>query len=161
MAARTLRILLVATLILAPAVATHSQSPPPAVQRPPVSGTTRGAADPQFMQGKLKISQRIVDGLMTEDFSAIVAASNDLLKLTEEAAWRVRRDPTYVHYSDSLKKQTALLRQAAKRGSIGDATFAYVNLTVGCVACHNDVRGVYRLAPGPTSLQDNTGRVVR
>lgn len=142
-------------------VVAHSEMPPPAVQRPTVSGTTRGTADPQFMHGKLEISQRIVDGLMTEDFATIISASNDLLKLTEEAAWKVRRDPTYMHYSDSLKKQTALLRQAARRGSIGDATFAYVNLTVGCVACHNDVRGVYRLAPGPTTLQELDGPRVR
>lgn len=100
-----------------------------------------------FMRKKLDAVGKIVEGLSVEDFALIESGSNDLLKLSEQAAWKVRRDPLYMHYSHAFQNNVGELLNAAKRENLGDATFSYINLTVSCMACHKHTRNVIQTAP--------------
>ena len=112
-----------------------------------------------FMRKKLDAVGKIVEGLTVEDFSLIESGSSDLLKLSEQSAWKVRRDPLYMHYSHAFQNNVSELQNAAKRENLGDATFSYINLTVSCMACHKHTRNVIQTAPAQIGGQGS--RVIR
>jgi len=100
-----------------------------------------------FMRAKLDAVNQIVEGLSVEDHSLIAAGGEKLLTLSADAAFQVRRDPLYMHYSSTFQTTVNDLVNAAKKESLGDATINYINLTVSCVACHKHVRGTVQMAP--------------
>ena len=131
----------------AAAVALYSvadEPPPPPVERTIEAVTESGS---MFMREKLDVAHDIIDGLAFEDFGRIERGANKLLKMADEASWRVRRDPVYMHYSADFEANALRLREAAQKRSLGSATFAYMHLTVSCTACHQHVRGVVQVAP--------------
>lgn len=117
--------------------------PPPVAERPEHFATSGG----DFMHAKLEATHQIVDGLAFEDFDRITNGAEELLSLGDQASWKVRRDPLYMHYAADFESTALRLRDAARKHSIESATFAYVHLTVSCTACHNHVRNVVQLAP--------------
>ena len=101
----------------------------------------------QFMQRKLTTVHKVVEGLATEDFDLVRDGADEWLTLAESATWNVPRDPVYMHYSRDFENVVRRMRDAAERESLQEATFAYVHVTVSCMACHEHVRGVVRVAP--------------
>tara|TARA_R110002072_G_scaffold13481_2_gene56823 strand:+ start:15084 stop:15575 length:492 start_codon:yes stop_codon:yes gene_type:complete len=104
-------------------------------------------AGKSFMHAKLLAAHQVVDGLAYEDFTRIERGADELLRMTELASWKVRRDPVYMHYSSDFESTALRLRDAARARSTEKATFAYMHLTVSCTACHQHVRKVVRIAP--------------
>ncbi|MFT5092324.1 MAG: hypothetical protein ACI93T_001143 [Porticoccaceae bacterium] len=100
-----------------------------------------------FMHAKLQATHQVVDGLAFEDFARIERGADELLRMTELASWKLRRDPLYMHYSSDFESTALRLRDAARARSIEKATFAYMHLTVSCTACHQHVRNVVQIAP--------------
>lgn len=131
-------------LTLGGLVSFHSPAAEPPAENTPIS--TESERD-TFMHTKLEAAHQIVDGLAFEDFALIERGTETLLKVGEEASWKVRRDPAYMHYAADFQVTTERLRNAARRHSIEEATFAYVHLTVSCTACHQHVRNVVQVAP--------------
>lgn len=138
---------LCAVAVTAVLVSLHSVSAekhPPKAERSMDSGPRTAAS---FMHAKLKATHRIIDGLAFEDFSSIKDGADELLRMTELASWKVRRDPVYMHYSADFERTATRLRDAARAQSIEKATFAYMHLTVSCTTCHQHVRNVVHVAP--------------
>lgn len=111
-----------------------------------------------FMQAKLIAAHQVVDGLAYEDFDRIERGADELLRMTELASWKVRRDPIYMHYSADFESTALRLRDAARARSIEKATFAYLHLTVSCMACHQHVRNVVQIAPAAEARIDASNR---
>lgn len=138
---------LCAVAITAVLVSLHSVS---AEKHPPTADRSMdpGPGTPEsFMHAKLQATHHVIDGLAFEDFSSIENGADELLRMTELASWKVRRDPVYMHYSADFERTATRLRDAARAQSIEKATFAYMHLTVSCTTCHQHVRNVVHVAP--------------
>jgi len=149
-----------ATVTLAGVVTFHSFADE--IHPPPASRTLDKDDGPgtPFMHAKLAATHQIVDGLAFEDFSRIERGADELLRMTELASWKVRRDPVYMHYSADFESTSLRLRKAARARCIEKATFAYMHLTVSCTACHQHVRNVVQMDPAPDATAQPTGQTV-
>lgn len=105
----------------------------------------------RFMRGKLKMVNKIVEGISTEEFDLVEEGALELAALSESATWKSTKDPFYGHYSSNFEHAVRGLLAAAKSESIEKATFAYVHVTISCTACHQHVRGTKRVAAAAPS----------
>jgi cytochrome c556 len=95
-----------------------------------------------FMRVKLKHSQKVVEGLVMEDFPAIAKNSQEMSLLSLAATWQVFETPEYLDYSRKFRAATDELSDAAKKKDLDRATVAYNKVTTRCVECHKYVRGI-------------------
>ena len=95
-----------------------------------------------FMRAKLEHSQKVLEGLTTEDFDMIAKGAAQMEILSQEAAWQVLQTPEYRQQSLEFRRAAKSLKDAADDESIDKAALAYVDLTMKCVKCHEYVRNV-------------------
>lgn len=103
--------------------------------------TKRSRAAKEFMRDKLELSQRVLEGLATEDYDLIIAKGTRLSAMTKEADWRLFENPDYDQQSVTFRRHVNSLVKAAKDKNLDAATLAYVRVTMSCVDCHKLVRG--------------------
>lgn len=103
--------------------------------------TKRSRAAKEFMRDKLVLSQRVLEGLATEDYDLIIAKGTRLSAMTKEANWRLFENPDYDRQSVTFRRHVNSLVKAAKDKNLDAATLAYVRVTMSCVDCHKLVRG--------------------
>jgi hypothetical protein len=103
--------------------------------------TKRSRAAKEFMRDKLELSQRVLEGLATEDYDLIMAKGVKLSAMSKEADWRVFENPDYDQQSVLFRRQVEALVKSAKDKNLEAATLAYVRMTMSCVDCHKLVRG--------------------
>jgi cytochrome c556 len=101
----------------------------------------RNRAAKEFMRDKLELSQRVLEGLATEDYDLIIAKGTRLSAMSKEVDWRVFENPDYDQQSATFRRQVDSLVKAAKDKNLDSATLAYVRMTMSCVDCHKLVRG--------------------
>ncbi len=95
-----------------------------------------------FMRVKLRHSQKVLEGLVLEDFDEIVKNSQEMSLLSLAATWQVLQTPEYVDYSRKFRNAADALSEAAKQKNLDKATLAYNQVTARCVECHKYVRGI-------------------
>lgn len=95
----------------------------------------------EFMRAKLELSQRLLEGLATEDYEFLVAKGTRLSAMSREAGWRVFENPEYDQQSATFRRHVDSLVKASKEKNLDAATLAYVRMTMSCVDCHKLVRG--------------------
>src|SRR6266511_2462380 len=103
--------------------------------------TKRNRAAKEFMRDKLELSQRVLEGLATEDYDLIIAKGTRLSAMTKDADWRLFENPDYDQQSLTFRRQVDALVKSAKDKNLDAATLAYVRMTMSCVDCHKLVRG--------------------
>jgi cytochrome c556 len=103
--------------------------------------TKRIRAAKEFMRDKLELSQRVLEGLATEDYDLIIAKGTRLSAMSKEADWRLFENPDYDQQSVTFRRHVNALVKAAKDKNLDAATLAYVRVTMSCVDCHKLVRG--------------------
>ena len=103
--------------------------------------TKRSRGAKEFMRDKLELSQRVLEGLATEDYDLIIAKGTRLSAMTKEADWRLFENPDYDQQSVTFRRHVNSLVKAAKDKNLDAATLAYVRVTMSCVDCHKLVRG--------------------
>jgi cytochrome c556 len=96
----------------------------------------------QFMRAKLLHSQKVLEGLTTENFPLIAKHSQDLSLLSQAAAWQVLQTPEYKQHSTEFRRSADALTKAAEAKNLDGAALAYVDVTLKCISCHKYVRGV-------------------
>lgn len=101
----------------------------------------RSRAAKEFMRDKLELSQKILEGVVTEDWDLVTAKGTKLSAMTQEADWRVFENPNYDQQSKTFRQHVDSLVKAAKKKDLDAATLAYVRMTMSCVDCHKAVRG--------------------
>lgn len=97
-----------------------------------------------FMQLKLRHSQKVLEGVVMEDFEMIAANAQQLALLTQDENWQVLQTPAYRRYSDEFARIAGRLKDAAEDENVDGAALDYVQLTLTCVNCHKHVRDVRR-----------------
>lgn len=101
------------------------------------------SADPatkQAMKFKLHYSQRVLEGIATENFDLIVTNAASLARLSQFAGWEVRQTPDYQRLTADFNQAAENLKAAALKNNVDRATVAYFQLTVSCVSCHRYLR---------------------
>src|SRR5678816_486288 len=113
----------------------------------------RNQAAKEFMREKLALSQRVLEGIATEDYDLVIAKGTRLSAMTKEADWRLFENPDYDQQSVLFRRQVDTLVKAAKDKNLDAATLAYVRVTMSCVDCHKLVRGKLVASAAPNEHQ--------
>jgi cytochrome c556 len=106
-----------------------------------VAQSKRSRAAKEFMRDKLELTQKVLEGVATEDWDLVVAKGTKLSAMTREADWRAFENPNYEQQSQMFRQHVDSLVKAAKKKDLDAATLAYVRMTISCVDCHKAVRG--------------------
>lgn len=123
--------ILVASAIALPTVCGHADEPKP----------DRKKVD-ELMQAKLKASQKVLEGIATDNPELIAKGAETLMRISKEAEWKILKTPKYEIFSNDFRRNAESLIQNAKDKNLDGATLAYVDLTMSCVKCHKHVREV-------------------
>lgn len=94
-----------------------------------------------FMRAKLQHSQKILEGISTENYDMITKHAQALSLLSMESQWNVLRTQKYVDQSAEFRHTIQRLIDAAKEKQIDATTLSYLDVTLKCVHCHKYVRG--------------------
>ncbi len=101
-----------------------------------------------FMRLKLSHSQKILEGIVLEDFRLIEKNAQDVSLLSHDEMWQVFQTPEYLQHSIEFRRSADDVAGAARKRNIDGAALAYMGMTMRCVECHKHVRDV-RMAGVP------------
>lgn len=107
----------------------------------------------QLMRQKLDHSQKVLEGLVLEDFTSIARQAHALHELSEAAEWQAFPSMEYERFSGEFRRLAGELAQQADAKNIDGATLSYVQLTINCVNCHKYVRVLRRDDSDPQRLK--------
>ncbi len=93
-----------------------------------------------FMEGKLTISQEILQGVVLSDFKLIEKGGIGLNLLTLGEEWVLNDSKEYNRMSEDLRRISKQLVKAARDKNGEAATLAYQRMTLNCVECHQALR---------------------
>ncbi len=93
-----------------------------------------------FMRMKLTHSQKVLEGLATEDFAMIAKHSQAMSLLCEDENWSVLKTPEYQERSNEFRRTVDSMTEAAREHKLEATALAYVDATMKCVSCHKYVR---------------------
>ncbi len=102
----------------------------------------------EVMKVKLESSQKVLEGIATENFGTITVNAQKLVALSQVAGWQARQTPEYKQYTADFRRHAEALQKAARDENVDAASVAWFQLTVSCVNCHRHMRGV-RNVRGP------------
>lgn len=114
------------------------------VTRIPVNPASPETTDVQvLMQAKLSHSQRILEGLVTQDFAAIEKSASGLTRISLTTPDNIRDsdDPTdlevYEHFRLEFIRLAGRLERHAANSQLEATAYVQQNLTSTCIACHD------------------------
>ena len=114
--------------------------PPPMIDTKPKSAVERTADLQKFMRKKLDASNRILEGLTTENSELVKSGADELATMSEAAQWRVSKDVMYRQFSDDFQRATQALGDSAKAADLDKALVRWMDVTMQCIDCHRFVR---------------------
>ena len=94
----------------------------------------------QFMRIKLASSNKILEGLATEDMALIKSGARELNKMSLSERWRAHNDVMYKQFSGEFQRVTKDLVMAAEEENLDQATLKWMGATMACIECHRYVR---------------------
>lgn len=112
----------------------------------------------EFMRVKLKHSQKVLEGLSTEDYDLIGKSAQEMSLLSHAAQWQVLQTPEYSRRSAEFRRATEKLKEKADKKNLDGATLAFVDLTIKCVECHKYMRKVQTARLDEFPLRDNSAQ---
>jgi len=120
----------------------------------PKAATPKASVKTLIMQKKLTQAQKLLEGIVIQDFGKIAASAAELSELRKDAAWMVMRTPDYDNFSIEFARSIDAAARAAKNKNTDAAALAYVDMTLICVKCHKYVRdaGIARAVPLPDQI---------
>ena len=116
--------------------------------------TTKSDTEAALMRAKLASSQKILEGLMTQDFGLIEDGGRQLAKICEATQWHAKEDQVYAHYRDELRRASQKLVQLAEDEDQDGATYTYMHSITTCTSCHDYCRDTLHLAEKTPVLQE-------
>ena len=99
----------VCVLIAAGAVGEWLLALQPILQQAPLSENT------VLMRAKLSSSQKVLEGILAEDFTLIAHGAREMKKISEAAEWPRSRDPVYEHFAAEFRRQCIKLESLANK----------------------------------------------
>lgn len=96
----------------------------------------------EVMKAKLESSQKVLEGIATENFVTVSTHAQKLVALSQVAGWQARQTSEYKQYTTEFRRHAEALQKAAKEENVDAASVAWFQLTISCVNCHRHIRGV-------------------
>jgi hypothetical protein len=96
----------------------------------------------EFMRRKLASSNKILEGLCTNDAKLVRDGADELNQMSSVERWRVSNDPMYRQFSGEFRRITQQLKEAAEKEHMDQAALKWMNATMSCIDCHSFVRGI-------------------
>jgi len=100
------------------------------------SAAGEGAELNTLMREKLLYTQKILEAIVTSNWTALEAQSRALEKVTDDRRWTVLKYSEYSRHSATFVQAVQTLRTAAARRDLDDTLKAYADVTQECVQCH-------------------------
>ncbi|MFQ5731536.1 MAG: hypothetical protein ACE5KM_06245 [Planctomycetaceae bacterium] len=94
----------------------------------------------RFMRVKLKASESVLEGLVTEDFDKIRKGGETMLVMSKAADWQVIQGPTYAQFSGEFRRSVDRMVKMAKKKQLDSAALGYMHVTMTCINCHKYVK---------------------
>jgi hypothetical protein len=109
---------------------------------PCLGGDTPKNGSKEIMRHKLSHAQRVLEGLVTDDFAKIIDSAKELQVLTKQNQWQVLDTARFeLHSNDFRRSLDTLIAKAREKNGDGTA-LAYVEMTLSCIRCHKHVREI-------------------
>jgi hypothetical protein len=102
-----------------------------------------------LMRAKLSSSQKVLEGLLAEDYTLIAHGAREMRRISEAAEWPRARDAVYEHHAAEFRRQCIKLESLSQTTNHEGVSFTYLQMTMTCIACHNYVRDSLRIAREP------------
>ena len=129
-------------LLLAGALSLRGEERNGTAEKPP-TGQTANAA---IMRAKLASTQKIVEGLLANDFPLIQRGGDELDRIGHSDAWAAAEDQVYAHYRNELQRQAVKISRLGQERNLDGASYAYMHLLTACIGCHSHCRDVLHVA---------------
>lgn len=97
-----------------------------------------------FMRAKLLHSQKILEGLTTENYDMIAKHAQDLSLLSEDEQWQVFQTADYMNRSKEFRRAANALAESGRTKNLDSASLGYVEVTLKCIECHKYVRSIQK-----------------
>lgn len=98
------------------------------------------------MAAKLAHSQKILEGLVTQDFEAVEKAAAALSNISLHPAPQFAKagdktdEQVYEHFRMEFARHVVQLQRHARRKELEATAYVQQNLTATCIACHDYIR---------------------
>lgn len=99
-----------------------------------------------LMRAKLSSSQKVLEGLLAENYILIQQGAREMKRISAAAEWPRSRDTVYEHHAAEFRRLCSKLEDLARKQNHEGASFTYLQMTTGCIDCHNYVRDALRIA---------------
>ncbi len=94
----------------------------------------------ELMRKKLENSQKLLEGVVTNDFDKISKHAEELMAISKSLEWKAIKSARYELHSNQFRRTIEDLQERAKEKNLDGAALSYVDLTLTCVKCHKYVR---------------------
>ena len=104
-----------------------------------MSVTARGSQGPELnavMREKLAHTQKILEAVVTSNWTSLETHTRELKQLTNDPRWMVLKYPEYARHSAAFVRAVQALHTAAAQRDLEKTPNAYINVTLQCVECH-------------------------
>lgn len=108
-----------------------------------------------LMRDKLTHMQKVLDGLVTDNFEKIAEEAETLRMIGRAASWQAIDTKEYRMHSKRYARLTSNLAKAANSDNRDAALLQYLQLNITCVDCHEYIR---ELRQSPEPNLDRLGR---
>ena len=99
-----------------------------------------------LMLAKLASTQRIAEGLVSQDFELVRRGAQEIERICEASLWESNADPIYGQHRTELRRHATKLERMADEQNLDGSAFAYMNCMSSCINCHQHCRDVLRIA---------------
>ena len=104
-----------------------------------------GSLTAAFMRQKLTYSDRILEGLVLENFGLVTTNAMMLRNMSLTNAFVALNNQEYLRGVSNFQAKVDFLIESAKKQDLAAATDAYGLLSKSCVSCHQQFRRVQYL----------------
>jgi hypothetical protein len=117
-----------------------------AATKPQPEGQGTTATEPKktplqlFMRKKLEATQKVMEGLVVEDYEMIAQGAKQLKAISAAADFVVVKEAMYTQHADEFRRVVDRLEKQAKEKRLDGAALANMDLTLSCIDCHRFVR---------------------
>ena len=108
------------------------------------------------MRAKLMHTQKVLEGLLTEDFDEIVKHAQKLSLLTQALGWQTLEGTEYTQRSTDFRRSVDKLTEEAKKKNLDGVSLAYIDITIKCMQCHKYVRKMRHTSLDPLKTLDSS-----
>jgi hypothetical protein len=113
----------------------------------------------EFMKRKLDHSQKVLEGIVLEDFDLIEKNAKTLSLLSQAAEWQILPSAEYKKHGEEFRRTADALGKAAADKNLDAAALKYVELTLNCVNCHKHVR-TFRFEDPKKPIEQPKGKLL-